>query len=99
MAQFITDNQAVAQEDTAIEQADAIKELSRAFRSARPAAHKLKREQHIFFSRQRWDQVIRLKDETNLAAAQQRETILIEPGDVFTIEENLARGRRIQARE
>ena len=53
-------------------------------------------KQHVFFRRQRGDQVIGLEDESDLAPAQQRHVVFAQTGDVFAVQDYLAAGGRVE---
>ena len=57
----------------------------------------LHRHQDVLARRQRRHQVEELEDEADLLAAQPRESILVERGDVHAVDQNRAGGRRVEA--
>src|SRR5262249_6996570 len=57
----------------------------------------MQRQRDIFHAVQCWKEIEKLKDEADLVAADPRQIIVWEVGQVFVLDSNLARGRPIQA--
>ena len=77
---------------------DAAEQLAGAFPPAAVLARQFHGQQHILLGGERGDQVVRLKNETDLAAAQQRHLIFGQPANVLAVEQNLSAGWRVEAR-
>jgi hypothetical protein len=79
----------------AVGEVDVFEELPPAF--ARPAdARDLQRREDVFERRHRRDEMERLEDEAELAAAQGGQSVLAHRGDLLAVDEDAAGGRRVE---
>ena len=83
----------------AVRQADAREQFPRARGHFRTRARQFRRQQDILFRGQSRNQLERLKNETDLAPAHFRHAVFGKPGNIFAIEQNLAAGGVVEARE
>src|SRR5687768_4805803 len=79
-------------------QLDVFEELSCARRGV-AAARDFERRHDVLQSGHRGDEVERLEDEAELAAAQARERVLGHARDVLAVDEDAPRGRRVEPRD
>lgn len=80
-------------------QADADQKFARAGNAAGFLAGEFGGQQHIFFRRQGWDELVGLKDESQLHAAHLGHLVFGEVGDVDAVEDDAASSGRVQPRQ
>jgi acyl-CoA thioesterase I len=87
----------------AASEADAVEQFAGAFGSVTcprgQATRQFHGQEHVFLGGERGDEVIRLEDEPDFAAAHLRHAVFVEVGDVFAIQDHLARSGGIEAGE
>ncbi len=74
-------------------------QFARPLRRFRPRARQFGRQQHIFLRRQRGYELERLKNEANLAPPHFRHAVFGKARDIFPIQQQLAAGGCIEARQ
>src|SRR4051812_2267057 len=83
----------------AASQADSVEEVAGALTAAWVTAGELHGEQDVLLRGEGGEELIGLEDEADLTAAEERHLVFAEVGDVFTVEDDLAGGRGIEAGE